>query len=110
MLAGLTMRREHGQKRRNWIQYWALTSVLHFIQPIARLSGRFGSGLTPWRRRGVDGFSIPWKKTFTIWSESWQAVDARLRALEANFRARGAAVRRGGDFDRWDLELRAGML
>lgn len=110
LFAGMNIRREYGQPRRSWIKYWAVTSILHFIQPIARLMGRFGRGLTPWRRRGVDGFSIPWKRTFTIWSETWQAGDARLRALEAHFRGRGAAVRRGGDFDRWDLELRAGML
>jgi hypothetical protein len=36
--------------------------------------------------------------------------DERLRTLEAALRSRGAAVRRGGDFDRWDLELRAGIL
>ena len=41
---------------------------------------------------------------------TWQAGDERLKALESALRGRGAAVRRGGDFDRWDLELRAGML
>src|SRR5205085_1873851 len=46
----------------------------------------------------------------TIWREQWQSADARLRGLEAYLRSRGAPVRRGGDFDRWDLELRAGML
>jgi O-antigen biosynthesis protein len=69
-----------------------------------------GRGLTPWRRRGTRGFSVPWPRRFTIWSERWQAPEDRLRALEALLRAQGAHVRRGGDFDRWDLELRAGML
>jgi len=46
----------------------------------------------------------------SLWSENWQSGDDRLRALESALRSRGAAVRRGGDFDRWDLELRAGIL
>src|SRR5439155_2520834 len=110
LMAGFAIRRQFGQRKRSWIKYWAVTSLLHLIQPIARLGGRIGRGLTPWRRRGVDGFSIPWRHKFTLWSEQWQAADTRLRGLEAMLQNRGAVVRRGGDFDRWDLELRAGML
>jgi hypothetical protein len=84
--------------------------VLHLMQPIARLAGRIGRGLTPWRRRGVAGFCFPWKRNHQIWSETWQAPEERLAALEGALRERGASVRRGGDFDRWDLELRAGLL
>jgi hypothetical protein len=106
----LNVRREFGQGRINWFKHWALTTVLHVMQPLARLSGRLGRGLTPWRRRGTRGFSIPWPRRFTLWSERWQAPEDRLRALEALLRGQGAHVRRGGDFDRWDLEVRAGML
>jgi hypothetical protein len=110
MRAARLVRREAGQPRRKWIKYWALTGVMHVMQPLARLRGRLGRGLTPWRRRGVDGFCFPWPRRFTLWSETWQSGDDRLVALESALRNRGAAVRRGGDFDRWDLELRAGIL
>jgi hypothetical protein len=33
-----------------------------------------------------------------------------LKCFEADLRKAGAYVRRGGDYDRWDLEVRAGML
>jgi glycosyltransferase involved in cell wall biosynthesis len=108
--AGLGMRREVGQGRISWFKHCLMTAALHLIQPIARLGGRLGRGLTPWRRRGVDGFSFPWRRKVTIWSEEWRSGEDRLRAMEGQLRARGAAVYRGGDFDRWDLELRAGLL
>ena len=44
------------------------------------------------------------------WSEVWHAPEARLTAIEARLKEAGGAVLRGGDFDRWDLELRAGLL
>jgi len=31
----------------------ALTFLMHLLQPLARLEGRFANGLTPWRRQGV---------------------------------------------------------
>jgi hypothetical protein len=34
---------------------------------------------------------------------------ARLHSLEADLLALGAYVRRGGDYDRWDLEVRGGL-
>jgi hypothetical protein len=45
----------------------------------------------------------------TIWSNQWQAPEARLSSLETGLREQGAVVRRGGDFDRWDLEVRGGI-
>jgi len=33
-----------------------------------------------------------------------------LKSFEADLRKLGAFVRRGGDYDRWDLEVRAGLL
>ena len=44
-----------------------------------------------------------------MWSEHWQAPEARLTDLEADLRRQGAVVSRGGDFDRWDLEVRGGL-
>ena len=87
-----------------------LTAALCLLQPLARLRGRLAHGLTPWRRRGAPGVVSPWPRTLTLWSEHWQDPDQRLRRIEANLRAAGAAVRCGGDYDRWDLEVGGGLL
>jgi len=79
------------------------------MQPVARLRGRIRFGLTPWRRRGVAGFLFPVPCTTKVWSEEWRAPDAWLGDVEAGLREHGAVVLRGGDFDRWDLEVRGGL-
>ena len=33
------------------LKLYALTAMLHVLQPLARLSGRLDYGLSPWRRR-----------------------------------------------------------
>jgi O-antigen biosynthesis protein len=81
---------------------------LHLLQPLARLWGRLHGGLTPWRRSS-PGFSLPWPRTSTIWSEGWNAPEKTLQFIEAALRAYGVAFRRGGNYDRWDLEVRRGM-
>lgn len=90
----------------------ALTALLHLLQPLARLIGRIRRGLTPWRSCAVPGVALPWPcpKTFTLWNEEWCSPITLLETLEANFRSIRTVVRRGGDFDRWDLELRGGLL
>jgi O-antigen biosynthesis protein len=45
-----------------------------------------------------------------LWSEQWQAPTDRLRTIEAALQTAGARVRRGGDYDRWDLEVGQGIL
>ena len=87
-----------------------LTAVLHLLQPLARLRGRLENGLAPWRRRAAPRLAPPWPQTFALWSERWQDPDQRLRRIEADLKAAGAAVRRGGDYDRWDLEVCGGPL
>jgi hypothetical protein len=87
-----------------------LTVLLHILQPLARLYGRLSLGLTPWRQRGIPGLCLPCARNFTLWSEHWKAPPAWLESLEANLRRKGAVVLRGGDFDRWDLEVRGGLL
>jgi hypothetical protein len=42
------------------------------------------------------------------WSERWTPPEDRLRAVEARLTSSGNGVRRGGEFDRWDLEIRDG--
>jgi GT2 family glycosyltransferase len=88
----------------------ALIGALHFLQPPARLAGRLRAGLSPWRRphrRGI-GLAVPRWRTMSAWSESWQSVEARLRGVEARLRDAAAPARRGGEFDRWDLDVRGG--
>jgi GT2 family glycosyltransferase len=88
----------------------ALTAFLHLLQPLARLCGRMGWGLTPWRHSGARGPALPRPREFVLWSEQWQSAEERLRTLEAVLRAERVVVPRGSDYDRWDLEVRGGLL
>jgi O-antigen biosynthesis protein len=101
------------EQQRNW-KYFSLIVVLHIIQPVARLRGRIKHGLTPWRIRGAKAsmkhltFLKP--KTLVHWSEgSWKANEAWLEEIEQNIIGLKARVRRGGDFDNWDIETRNGL-
>lgn len=86
------------------------TAFLHLLQPLGRLRGRLGYGLTPWRRWGVPGLWIPRPWKFDVWTNRWQSPHARLESLEATFRAHGSVVLRGDDYDNWDLEVWDGRL
>ena len=96
--------------RRGLLKLQAMTALLHLMQPLARLKGRLRWGLTPWRRRGVRGWAAPRTRPTILWSETWRSREERLSQLEARLRDAGACVLRGGEFDRWDLEVRGGML
>ncbi len=87
-----------------------LTAFLHLLQPLARLCGRIRWGLTPWRRQGAPGPAPLWPRQFVIWSEQWQPAEARLQSLEVALQTERAVAPRGGDYDRWDLEVRGGLL
>jgi GT2 family glycosyltransferase len=87
-----------------------LTATLFLLQPLARLAGRLRNGLSPWRRRLRPEAAWPHPRTVEIWSERWQMPQARIQCLQDALAARGAFVRGGGPFDRWDLDLRAGPL
>jgi GT2 family glycosyltransferase len=86
-----------------------VATALHVLQPLARLRGRLRHGLSPWRVRGPAGLALPRSGAVAVWSEHWRAPEARLHGIEQALRNGGAVVRRGGDFDRWDLEMRAGL-
>ena len=45
-----------------------------------------------------------------VWSETWLAPEAWLEEVEARLRSAGTVSARGGDFDRWDLAIRGGIL
>jgi GT2 family glycosyltransferase len=94
---------------RLWLR--AMTAWLHLLQPLARLVGRIRHGLTPWRPRDADLSLVP--RTYrmaSLISGPWQAPEDKLLALERELRQCGAVVKRGGAFDRWDLELQGGLL
>ncbi|MEJ7783751.1 MAG: glycosyltransferase [Solirubrobacteraceae bacterium] len=92
------------------LQRRVLTGLLYVIQPLVRLEGRLRSGLTPWRRRGEAGHVVPRPQTISQWSGDWSESTDRIRALEEGLVEREAVVRRGADFDAWDLEVRGGTL
>lgn len=92
------------------VRRWMLTFAMHLMQPAARLIGRVKHGLTPWRRRGAAVAAVSATKApATIWSETWRSSEQWLQMLEAAVRKQGAIVRRGGDLDEWDLEVRGGL-
>jgi hypothetical protein len=83
---------------------------LHLLQPVARLAGRFAYGLTPWRRRGRHRLAFPRPQTLLVWSEQWASPRSRLRAVGRALLDTGAVVVRGSAYDRWELEVRSGLL
>jgi GT2 family glycosyltransferase len=96
-------------RRRERAALWLLTYGLHLAQPVVRLRGRFGHGLTPWRPFAPRGRMLPLRRNATIWSESWAAPEWWLSRLETALRTRGVPVARGGDFDTYDLRVRGGL-
>ena len=98
-------------KRRTRAALLTVTAALHLLQPLARLVGRLQHGLTPWRRRGRFRPELPWPRTLAAPRKGkWQAPEEKLASIEAALRESGAIVRRGGSFDRWDLEVHGGLL
>src|SRR5215211_5213634 len=98
------------RSRFSQVKRFSLTAFLHLLHPLARLHGRMLHGLTPWRGHHALGRSLPRLRTTTIWSERWHAAEERLQSIEAIFREHVITVHRGGNYDRWDLEMRRGML
>ena len=88
----------------------SLTAALHLVQPLARLRGRLKEGLTPWRCRGAPQPAPLWSVTTSMWSEHWEAPVQRLNSIATALRLEGGCVLRGGEHDRWDLEVRCGFL
>ncbi len=97
------------RSRLSQVKARALTGFLYFLQPLARLCGRLSAGLTPWRVRCPAFLAVPWPRRTAEWSEHRRDPGERLETLESTVRDEHACVFRGGEFDRWDLEVR-GML
>jgi O-antigen biosynthesis protein len=90
------------------LKLWSLTTGLYLAQPLARLRARLRHGLVPWRRGGPD-LVVPYPRCSNLWSERWQPFAERLEAIEAALRANGAVITRGGEYDRWDIEVLGGL-
>lgn len=88
---------------------WALTAWLHFVQPMARLSGRLGCGLTFWRKRCTPSSKLPAKLENATLTKAWIAPEARVAEVLELLRVDRAIALCGTSFDRWDLEVHGGM-
>lgn len=104
--AALTRRRGGPLAAR--LRFGAITFALHLLQPLARLVGRVGAGLTPWRLNHGPGYPLPFGRTETAWTEGWTDPRTRLAALESALRRTGERVRRGGPYADWDLDVHHG--
>ena len=87
-----------------------LTAFLYAMQPLARLWGRVRYGLSPWRWRTGLGWVFPRTVQTRSWTDQWRSADDRIRTIEAILRGGRVFVQHGGDFDGWELEVRAGFL
>lgn len=87
-----------------------LIAWLHLIQPLARLLGRVHHGIGPWCWTGLLRQPLRLGHKYAFWSEEWRPIEARLAEIEATLLGKGAAVKKGGDFDRWDMEISGGLL
>jgi hypothetical protein len=108
--ASLGAMRARFPHRRGRLRRRLLTGFLYLLQPLARLEGRIAHGLTPWRRRGPRAYGLPLPRNYAFWSEDWQSTEQRVDAVSRALRDDGSVVRSGGDWDRWDLAVRGGLL
>jgi len=100
---------QFGSHRSRRLLLKCVTAALHLLQPAARLWGRLYYGLAPWRRYQTPSLAVPWLRDLKFWSEDWQAPERRLESIELGLGALKTVVLRGGDYDRWDLEVRGGL-
>ncbi len=103
-------RAEYQGARYQRLRFYAVTAFLHLQQPMARLIGRFQHGLTPWRRRGIRGWKQPLRFEMSVWREQWEDPVQTLRRLEGILLDSGMVSNIGDEYDRWDIEARAGPL
>jgi O-antigen biosynthesis protein len=88
----------------------ALTALLFLMQPLARLLGRIRHGLIFWRQRAAVGYTLPLPWTADIWAKHSLPIEQWLESFEVSLRQHGRPTVRGGEFSRWDLEARGGLL
>jgi len=95
---------------RELLKLKVVTAWLHLIQPVARLTGRLRHGLHAGRLRLPMKLTWPIARYSTSWCETWQGPEDVLRKVAGRLRADGAVIISGGDYDRWDFGVRAGLL
>ena len=85
--------------------------MLFMLQPAARLGGRLRRGLAPWRRSALAAArSCRSRARAASGASAGDAPDERLRGVESAIRRHNGVVICGGDFERWDLQVRGGLL
>ncbi len=89
---------------------YILITMLHLMQPLARLWARARHGLTALRRRVPRALAVPLPRHASIWSEFWRPPMKALDSLARRLRRDGAVLVLGGQYDRWDIEVRGGTL
>lgn len=102
----------------HWPSRWqrfklrCISALLHLLQPLARLIGRIRHGLTPWRKRtGESGKLFSFCDVrMELWSEQWHSPQDWLSRYEKAMQRDEIRVFLGGDYDRFDLEVRGGLL
>jgi GT2 family glycosyltransferase len=95
------------EHKRPWSR--AQIALLHLAQPTARLWGRLREKFTPWQRGDLKRWTLPRLTAAAIWSEQWQSPTHWLARVESELEHGRCRVRRGGDWDRWDIEIRTGL-
>ena len=73
--------------------------------PLARLWGRLSYEIDVCRYQRKMGLRLPLSCKFRLWTEERRESVEWLRAIESAARANGIVVRRGSDYDNWDLEV-----
>ena len=94
-----------GRALHGWMR--GVTAALHVLQPIVRFAGRRRAAARP-QAPARTAFAVPVPRTARVWSERWSSPGQWLAELEHALEP--ARPRRGGAFDRWDIEVRAGWL
>ena len=90
------------------LRWLGLTAFLHGVQPAARLWGRLRPDPLHARSGGWRHLAWPLPRVWWLWTEEWREPALQLESIESELA--GAETVRGGDFDGWDLEIRAGAL
>jgi cellulose synthase/poly-beta-1,6-N-acetylglucosamine synthase-like glycosyltransferase len=89
-----------------------LVLFLHLLQPFTRLVGRrwhLGERNTHLLFDKVT-MRLPRVRTSDSWCAQWRSAEDWLQSIEGSLRKRNGVVFRGGNYDRWDLQVRGGIL
>ena len=84
-------------------------------RPVPAAAAREAPGAAPARPDALEAprprpARVARREAQCFWSEQWQGTEERVRRLEGGLADQGAVVGSGGDWDRWDLAVRGGVL